>query len=90
MRRILTAGIAVIAFVCGAWVGTDLTAQQQTAAVMPVALEPGQRISIVTPGGAFCDVERVASEAREWVQCKSGDWINMSTGYGFRVHPKAE
>ena len=83
MRKSTAAGLAAAAFVCGAWLSPGLTAQNRSNDIkVPVSVERGQRITIATPGGATCAVDRVFSQ---WVRCEGGEWRNLETGYGFRI-----
>lgn len=83
MRKDLAVGLAVVSFGLGAWLSPRLIAQDPLALSVPVTLKAGQDVIQSPPGNAVCRIERVS---QQWVRCEGGEWRNLETGYGFRIH----
>ena len=83
MRKGFVVAVAAVSFGLGAWLSPRLTAQNTAAYSVPVNFKPGQGVTQSPPGGAICQIELVA---HQWVRCQGGEWRNLETGYGFRVH----
>jgi hypothetical protein len=83
MRKGFVVAVAAVSFGLGAWLSPRLTAQDAERYSVPVALKAGQGVSQSPPAGATCQIEEVA---HQWVRCQGGEWRNLETGYGFRIH----